>query len=246
MPATVISGGASIAKGILGSNAGNEAAQLYQQAGQNAQNINQQVYQTNEGNLNPYINMGTQAQTALQNLEGLNGTGAESKQANAYNDFLNSTNYQFQLGQGENAIKYAGAPALNSSATAKSLNNYAQSTAQGALGSYLGLLGNQGSQGLSAAGTLGSLGQQYANTTNANLFGAAGGQAQGIGYSAGALGNMATGLGSALTGTPAQGTPGSVNYNAGSPGIFGQGGVGTGILNGIGSGIQSVFNAFGG
>lgn len=113
-----------------------------------------QVYGDTQGNVQPTVNRGN---AAGGELAGLLGTGGDPQASqDAFNKYLGSTNYQFQLGQGEKALTFANAPAFNSGATAKALNNYAQGQAGSALSGYEGLL--QGQQGLGTSAALG-LGQ---------------------------------------------------------------------------------------
>jgi hypothetical protein len=164
--------GSSIAGGILGSNAAGAAAQAAQTAAANSNQVAGGVYSNTQNNLNPYIQTGQSSNNALAGLLGIGGNPAASSQA--FQNYLGSTNYQFQLGQGEQAIDYANAPSFNSGATAKALNNYAQGQAGNALQGYEGLLTGLSGQGLQAGSTLGSLGSQYASQVSSNNLAAAG------------------------------------------------------------------------
>lgn len=75
----------------------------------------------------------------------------------AYQNYLNSTGYKFQLGQGTQAITGSAAAKgiLNSGATAKALTSYGQGLAGQSFNNYLGQLGGlQAQQGQQAAGAL--------------------------------------------------------------------------------------------
>lgn len=102
---------------------------------------------------------------------GLLGLGGNPQAANAaFQKYLGSTNYGFQLQQGENAIEYANAPSFNSGATAKALNNYAQGQAGSALQGYENLLTGQQGFGLQGASIQGQVGASLANPyTQSNL-----------------------------------------------------------------------------
>lgn len=85
----------------------------------------------------------------------------------AFQNYLKSTGYQFQLGQGEGAItgNAAAKGILNSGATAKALTGYGQGLASTTFNNYLtqlgslaGLQGSQAGQGLTAAQTVGQAG----------------------------------------------------------------------------------------
>jgi len=203
MPAGIIGGVGSIASGVIGSDAASGAAQ----AAKNAQQANNaaanSVYQTNTSNLQPYVNTGQSANGALAGLLGVGGNAAQSNAD--FQNYLNSTNYKFQLGQGEQAIDTANAPAFNSGATAKALNNYAQGQAGSALSAYEGQLSGLSNTGLQGASTLGSLGTQYASQIASNNNNAASieGQAGLIGANAitGALGGLTSAYGSSSFGS---------------------------------------------
>jgi hypothetical protein len=89
----------------------------------------------------------------------------------AWDQYRNSTNYQFQFDQGTQAVKTANAPAFNSGATAKALINYGQGQAGSALAGYEGLLQGQQQLGAQSALGLGGIGtniaQQVVGTNNA-------------------------------------------------------------------------------
>jgi hypothetical protein len=199
MPAGVsaaVNVGGAIAGGVTGMNTAAANGQLAQQAGQQSNQLASQIYNNNSQNFTPYINQGSSATTALGGLLGLNGDTASQQQ---FQNYLNSTNYQFQLGQGENAIKTQNAPAYLSGATAKALNNYAQGQAGSALSGYESLLQNQGQQGLSASSSLGSLGSQYANQYSNNLMSSVGAQIGANNQGQTSLNNMIGGLGQGLS-----------------------------------------------
>lgn len=98
---------------------------------------------------------------------GLEGGAAAQ---NAFQNYLNSTGYQFQIDQGNKAINqgYAARGALQSGAALKALQTYGQNTATGFFKDYLGLLANQQGVGLSGASAVAGVGQNYANSVSAN------------------------------------------------------------------------------
>lgn len=85
---------------------------------------------------------------------------------NAFQNYLNSTGYQFQLDQGNRAINsgYAGAGTLKSGAAMKAITDYNRNKASEYFNTYLGQLGNQQALGLSAASAQAGVGQNYANS----------------------------------------------------------------------------------
>lgn len=89
---------------------------------------------------------------------------------NAFQNYLDSTGYQFQMDQGNKAINqgYAAKGSLQSGAALKALQTYGQDTAKGFFKDYLGLLANQQAVGLSGAGAIAGVGTGYANSVSAN------------------------------------------------------------------------------
>lgn len=85
----------------------------------------------------------------------------------AFQNYQNSTGYQFRLGEGIRAID-AGAPVRNSGATLKARQAYGQNLASNEFGNYLGYLSNQQGVGLSGASAQAGVGQNYVNSVSAN------------------------------------------------------------------------------
>ena len=81
-------------------------------------------------------------------LLGLNGASSAQSQT-AFNNYLNSTGYKFNLQQGTNAVasQQAASGMLNSGATGKALTQYGQNLGSQYFNNYLSQLG-----GLSQAG----------------------------------------------------------------------------------------------
>ena len=102
------------------------------------------------------------------------GTGAisagQSPYQNAFQSYLNSTGYQFRVGEGQKAINqgYAAQGSLQSGAALKALQTYGQNTATDFFKDYLGLLANQQGVGLSGASAVAGVGQNYVNSVSAN------------------------------------------------------------------------------
>jgi hypothetical protein len=133
--------------------------------------------------------------------------------ANPWDQFRNSTNYQFRLNEGMGALNrnYAARGLLESGAAMKGINNYAQNFASNELGNYMALLSGQQNMGMAGASALAGVGQNMvSNVTANNNSGASaaanaalvGGQANGQmwGGIAGALGNLAGSFGSSYGG----------------------------------------------
>ena len=209
--------GSSVAGGIIQSNAAGDAAKAAQQAAAQGNQLLSTAQAQSTSNLQPFVNYGQSAATSLEGLLGIGGNPAASQEA--FSNYLNSTNYGFQLGQGENAISTAAAPAFNSGATAKALNNYAQGQAGSALAGYENILGTGVNSGITAGSNLGSLANANAGAQSANLNTAAGVQGSADIYGANALTGALKGVTSGLS-------------------SFGTGGGGAGSAQ---SGLSSVF-----
>lgn len=140
----------------------------------------------------------TNQNTALGNESGTLGDIQQLLTSNgtsnpAFQNYLNSTGYNFNLQQGENAItgNAAAKGVLNSGATAKALTSYGTNLANNYFNTYLGQLGGLASsqgglasayggqvgQGLTAANAVGQAGTTGGN--NAGNFQAQAGQSEG-------------------------------------------------------------------
>lgn len=105
-----------------------------------------------------YVPAGGRANAAQANLLGVGGDPAQSQEA--FNNYLGSTGYNFQLQQGQNAItsSQASKGLLGSGATGKALVKYGQGLASTSFNNYLSQLGGLSTQGLQAGGMIGSAG----------------------------------------------------------------------------------------
>ena len=111
----------------------------------------------------------------------------------AFNNYLDSTGYKFQLGQGVQALTGSAAAKgiLNSGSTAKAVVNYGQGMGSNYFDKYLTQLGHLSSNGLTATGQIGSAGTSGGG--NAGQLTASAGQQQQTGIS-GAAGDIAGGI----------------------------------------------------
>ena len=150
-----------------------------------------------------FINNGVASSNAQQGTQGAiagllgQGPNSAANQA-AFNNYLGSTGYQFQLGQGTQAINANAATSglLQSGANAKALAGYGQNLASTTFNNYLGQLG-----GLNAAqGATATTGLQ-ANTAIGQA-GSAGGAAAANALTQGgnAIGGAYAGAGGAIQG----------------------------------------------
>tara|TARA_R110000772_G_scaffold89304_2_gene185103 strand:+ start:875 stop:1753 length:879 start_codon:yes stop_codon:yes gene_type:complete len=137
---------------------------------------------------------------------------AQGAQNNAFENFRNSTGYQFRLGEGMNALNsgWAGAGTLQSGAAQRAAQEYGQNFASNEFGNYAGLLANQQGVGLSGASALAGVGQNFAsNITSLNNQ-----NAQNISNSAVASANNSNAMWGGIGGA-ASGILGSLSYKGG-------------------------------
>lgn len=122
-------------------------------------------YDTLLSSLMPQVNQGTAASSQAGALLGVGGDTAAAQAG--LNNYLNSSGYNFQLGQGTQAINNSAAAKglLNSGATMKALSDYGQNTASTYFNNYLNQLGALTTAGNSAAGTISGAGQ-YSNSSS--------------------------------------------------------------------------------
>lgn len=134
----------------------------------------------------PYLNTGT---SALPMVSGANNQIAEllgvkpvtQQTTDAFNNYLGSTGYNFQLDQGNNAVNSSASAKglLQSGGTAKALQERGQNLASTTFGNYIGQLAglagtaqNQAALGQTAISQIGGAGSQGGgNAANALLQG---------------------------------------------------------------------------
>lgn len=123
---------------------------------------------------------------------------------NAFNNYLGSTGYQFQLGQGQDAIASSAAAKglLNSGATAKALSKFGQNLASTTFNNYLSQLGgintsgqNAGTLGFNTLGLVSNAGTGAGSNAAGYIMDGGNAWAQGLAGGLGALGNVITNAG---------------------------------------------------
>jgi hypothetical protein len=94
------------------------------------------------------------------------GQTATQAQNAAFDNFRNSTGYQFRLGEGLDAVgsTYAGIGGLQSGAAMRGITDYGQNFASNEFGNYINALGNQQAVGAGGASALAGVGQNFAGT----------------------------------------------------------------------------------
>lgn len=170
---------ASAGIGFLGSQS---AANTQANAAQNALNFQQQVFNTNQNNLSPYINTGSAATYSLGALYGLPGANGQSQAAPDYSAFTNSPDYQFAQQQGQNAtqnVLSAQGNLLSGSGLA-ALNTFGQGLASQQYGNYFNRLLSLSNMGQSAASSLAGTSTNAANAIGNTYQGIGQAQASGI------------------------------------------------------------------
>lgn len=122
-----------------------------------SQSSSNQAYPYLQGALSPGVASGQSATSQLANMLGLNGPAGQQQ---GFNNWQNSTGYQFGLDQGSKAItgNAAASGLLDSGSTAKALDTYGQNYANTQYQNYLNPLENLMSSGLTGAGIIGGAG----------------------------------------------------------------------------------------
>lgn len=162
----VIGAGASAASASSSKKAANKATAAQQQAVAASNALQEKIYNQNTANLKPSMDRGNAAGDAMNALL----LGDATQHQAAFDRFRSSTGYDFRLSAGLDALQSQAAArgSLRTGDTLKALQDYAQETASGEFGNYLGYLGNQQGVGLSAGSAIAGVGQGYANALTAN------------------------------------------------------------------------------
>lgn len=168
----IIGGGAALLGGIISSgsqkSAANKAADTSMQTAAMNNALTRDIYNQNKATLSPYVQSGNAAGGQINAMLGLGSD--PTAQQNAFDQFRNSTGYQFRLGEGMNALNsgLASSGTLQSGAAMKAAQEYGQNFASNEFGNYMNMLGNQQGVGLAGASALAGVGQNYAGMVSAN------------------------------------------------------------------------------
>lgn len=142
------------------------------QANRESLALQREVYDSNKGILNPFVQQGYAANNALGGLLGISGTPGDKAAYNtAFGNYQNSTGYQFRVGQGMDALnsRLAASGTLNSGAAQKAALQYGQNIASDEFGRYMSALSGQQQVGVGAGSALAGVGTNFANNaTNIN------------------------------------------------------------------------------
>lgn len=122
------------------------------------ENSHNQAYPFVQEAFNPFISSGTQANSQMANLLGLNGQPA---QIQGFDNWRKSTGYNFGLNQGMNAITGSAAAKglLNSGATARALSQFGQDYGATKFGDYMSQLQGLVNPAMQAGGLITGAGQ---------------------------------------------------------------------------------------
>lgn len=165
--AAVVAGVAAVGSAVAKSEAADSASDRVSAANKKARGVQAEIRAENKAILDPFVQRGNRAGDVINSFLGLNGSAAGQE---AFNTWLNSTDYQFTTDRGIGAITGNAATrgVLNSGSTLKALQKFGQNNAQQYVGNWLSALGNQQSTGLSAGNALAGYNAGYANNVAAN------------------------------------------------------------------------------
>lgn len=223
-----ISGVASIASGVIGAGAANQAASDQANAAENSLNAQINAENVATGNLAPFVDVGTGAIHSLADLYGISyapqGTGQQSVvrsgvitpansnavkgspggqgvQNAAYLAFTKSPDYAFAFNQGLQALDRSAAAggSLLSGGQAKAATEFGQGLASQQFGNYFNRLLSLGQMGQNAAAGQATNSLNAANSQANSLQALGQAQASGAVGSANAITGALNGLGSTAT-----------------------------------------------
>lgn len=167
--AAAIIGAVGVGAGaLISSHASHEASQAATQAATQNNQLQEQIYNQNTSNIQPWMLRGNAAGAAQGALLGLGGDVAG--QRTALDNYANSAGLDYQIQQGNRAINASAAARgnLHSGATLKALQDRGQQIGATYFDRYLTQLQNVSQQGLGGANALAGVGSGYANAVSAN------------------------------------------------------------------------------
>ena len=227
--AAIVAGGLGAGAAVIGSrNSSNAARQISNDATQTAANNNalaREIYDQNRAVLAPYVQTGNQAGTAMQSLLGLSGDPRAYDQA--FNNYRNSTGYQFQFDQGNRAIQNSAAAqgGLLSGNAIKAGQRYGQQMGQSSFQQYLDRLYGQQGVGLTGASAQAGVGTNYGQQVTSNNNAALDARGNATLSSAGNTNSLLASLTGTAGNVLGQQAFGSTYGNAASPNNFSGGSV---------------------
>lgn len=164
----IIGGVASVAGAAISAAAAHHAGDVAAQAASANNALQSQVYAGDKALIQPTVDRGNAAADALQGFLGLGGDPAKIQ--SAFNDYLNSTGYQFNLHQGLDAAEQSQAARglLGSGATLKALDAFGTGEASRYGQQYAANLADVANRGVQGVNALTGAGTNYANQVSAN------------------------------------------------------------------------------
>lgn len=147
---------------------GSLSRSLFGGSKQSSQSTSQnQAYPFVQQAFNPFIDTGTQANSQMANLLGLNGGPAQTQ---GFDNWRNSTGYNFGLNQGMSAITGSAAAKglLNSGSTARALSQFGQDYGATKFGDYMSQLQGLINPAMQAGGLITNAGQVTNSSSKGN------------------------------------------------------------------------------
>jgi hypothetical protein len=192
--AAAAAGVASVAGGLISSSGAQSAANTQAQAATEAARVQKQMFDTTQANLQPWMQGGGNALTALQQALGIGPGGGGSVNPSG---FQQSPGYQWQMDQGLTAVENSAAAkgGLSGGNTLKALQSYGTGLANQDWYNYLGQLGGLSASGQNAAANLGGIATTTGQGIGNSLITAGNAQAGGIAGSTNALTGAINNLG---------------------------------------------------
>ncbi len=164
----VITGGATYLASQNSSRAANRATDAATTAANNNNALQKEIYDRNTANLSPWMTRGNAAGEQINGLLGIGGNPQAASQA--FDQYRNSTGYQFQMDQGMQGVNHANAAAGGriSGNAIKAGQRFGQGLASTTFQNYLNNLQGVSGQGLGAGSSVAGVGTGYANAVGAN------------------------------------------------------------------------------
>lgn len=170
--APLIIGAATVGAAAISSKASSSAAKTTSDAADKNVALQREIYGKNEAALDPFIKRGNAAGDRISALLNLGGDTAGAE--DAFQKYLDSSGYKFQVSQGVNAVQQGAVSKglLKSGAAIKGLDAFGQGIGSSYFEKYLSSLSGEEGKGLTGASALAGVGQSYGNsvaniTTNA-------------------------------------------------------------------------------
>jgi hypothetical protein len=179
LPAAI--GGSALISGGLGFLGAQEASKTQANAAANSLAFQQQVWQTQQANAKPYLDVGKGATYTLGGMYGIGPNGTTTNVPD-YSQFYNSPDYLFAQSQGNLAVnrQLAATGQVQSGGAQKAISDYNQGLASQQFGNYFQRLLSLSQLGNNAAIGVNQTGSQMASTIGQTTQAQGQAQASGI------------------------------------------------------------------